>query len=82
VIGSDNDVLVRYIMRGDAKQSPKSAKLVESLPVDESDFVSIVSVNEERSWSCSSCGRPYHPSALIQSQRSRCARCSQRRSAT
>lgn len=46
MIGLDTNVLVRYIMQDDAKQSPKAAKLIESLTVDEPGFVSIVSVVE------------------------------------
>jgi predicted nucleic-acid-binding protein len=44
--GLDTNVLVRYIMQDDAKQSPKATKLVESLTVDEPGFVSIVSMVE------------------------------------
>lgn len=46
MIGLDTNVLVRYIMLDDAKQSPKAAKLVESLTVDAPGFVSIVSIVE------------------------------------
>jgi predicted nucleic-acid-binding protein len=46
MIGLDTNVLVRYIMQDDARQSPKAAKLIESLTVDEPGFVSIVSVVE------------------------------------
>lgn len=46
MIGLDTNVLVRYIMQDDARQSPKAAKLMESLTVDEPGFVAIVSVIE------------------------------------
>ena len=46
MIGLDTNVLVRYIMQDDAKQSPKAARLVESLTVDAPGFVSIVAVVE------------------------------------
>lgn len=46
MIGLDTNVLVRYIMFDDAKQSPKAAKLIESLTVDAPGFVSIVSIVE------------------------------------
>jgi predicted nucleic-acid-binding protein len=44
--GLDTNVLVRYIMQDDIKQSPKATKLVDSLTVDSPGFVSIVSVVE------------------------------------
>jgi predicted nucleic-acid-binding protein len=46
MIGLDTNVLVRYIMQDDAKQSPKATKLIESLTADNPGFVSIVSVVE------------------------------------
>ena len=46
MIGLDTNVLVRYIMQDDAKQSPKATRLVESLSVEAPGFVSIVSVVE------------------------------------
>jgi len=46
MIGLDTTVLVRYIMQDDAKQSLKSAKLLESLTIEEPGFVSLVSVVE------------------------------------
>ena len=46
MIGLDTNVLVRYIMQDDAKQSLKATKLLESLSVDEPGFVSLVSVVE------------------------------------
>jgi predicted nucleic-acid-binding protein len=42
----DTNVLVRYIMQDDAKQSAKATKLVESLTGDEPGFVTLVSVVE------------------------------------
>ena len=46
MIGSDTNVLVRYIMQDDAKQSPKATKLMEALTVDAPGFVSQVSIIE------------------------------------
>ncbi len=46
MIGLDTNVLVRYIMQDDAKQSAKAAALVESLTVEMPGFVSLVSVVE------------------------------------
>ncbi len=39
MIGLDTNVLARYIIQDDARQSPKAAKLMESLSVDEPGFV-------------------------------------------
>ena len=36
MIGLDTNVLVRYIMQDDTKQSPKATKIIDSLTVDES----------------------------------------------
>jgi predicted nucleic-acid-binding protein len=46
MIGLDTNVLVRYIMQDDARQSPKATKLMESLGVEDPGFVSLVSVVE------------------------------------
>jgi predicted nucleic-acid-binding protein len=46
VIGLDTNVLARYIMQDDAKQSPLANKLVESLTVDAPGFIALVSVVE------------------------------------
>jgi len=46
MIGLDTNVLVRYIMQDDAKQSPKATKLVESLTVAAPGFVPLVAVVE------------------------------------
>jgi predicted nucleic-acid-binding protein len=46
VTGLDTNVLVRYIMQDDARQSPKATKLIESLTVDEPGFVPLVAVVE------------------------------------
>lgn len=54
MIGLDTNVLVRYIMQDDAKQSPKAVKLVESLTVDAPGFVALVSV-VELVWVLSTC---------------------------
>jgi predicted nucleic-acid-binding protein len=44
--GLDTNVLVRYIMQDDPKQSSKATKLIESLSVDEPGFISVVCVVE------------------------------------
>ena len=54
MIGLDTNVLVRYIMQDDAKQSPQATKLMESLDADHQGFVSLVSV-VELYWVLTSC---------------------------
>ena len=54
MIGLDTNVLVRYIMQDDPKQSAKATKLIESLDGDSPGFVSIVSVIELY-WVLTSC---------------------------
>jgi predicted nucleic-acid-binding protein len=54
VIGLDTNVLVRYIMQDDQKQSPVAAKLIESLSTDVPGFVTLVSV-VELVWVLDSC---------------------------
>jgi predicted nucleic-acid-binding protein len=46
MIGLDTNVLVRYIMQDDARQSPLATRLVESLSADSPGFVPLVSVVE------------------------------------
>lgn len=46
MIGLDTNVLVRYIMQDDARQSPQANKLIESLSSDELGFVPMVSAVE------------------------------------
>lgn len=46
MIGLDTNVLVRYIMQDDAKQSPKATKFMESLTADAPGFVSLISMVE------------------------------------
>jgi len=46
MIGLDTNVLVRYIMQDDVKQSPKATKIMEALTVDAPGFVSLISVVE------------------------------------
>ena len=54
MIGLETNVLLRYIMQDDARQSLKATKLLESLMVDEPGFVPLVSV-VELGWVLSSC---------------------------
>ena len=46
MIGLDTNVLVRYIMQDDAKQSPKATALIESLSPDNPGYITLVSVVE------------------------------------
>jgi len=46
MIGLDTNVLVRYIMQDDPKQSPKATKIVESLDGVAGGYVTLVSVVE------------------------------------
>ena len=46
MIGLDTNVLVRYIMQDDAKQSPKATKFMESLTAEAPGFVSLISMVE------------------------------------
>ena len=42
MIGLDTNVLVRYIMQDDAKQSAKANKLIESLSADKPGFIPLI----------------------------------------
>jgi predicted nucleic-acid-binding protein len=46
MIGLDTNVLVRYIMQDDFKQSPLATRLIESRSVESRGFVALVSVVE------------------------------------
>jgi predicted nucleic-acid-binding protein len=46
MIGLDTNVLVRYIMQDDLKQSPAATRLIESRSVESRGFVPLVSVVE------------------------------------
>jgi len=46
MIGLDTNVLVRYIMQDDAKQSPKAARLIESLNTENPGYITMVSIVE------------------------------------
>ena len=46
MIGLDTNVLVRYIMQDDPKQSPKASLLIDALDDTNRGFVSLVSVVE------------------------------------
>ncbi len=54
MIGLDTNVLVRYIMQDDARQSPKATALIESLDSDHPGFITAVSV-VELYWVLTSC---------------------------
>ncbi len=44
MIGLDTNVLVRYIMQDDAKQSAKANQLIESLSADKSGFIPLLAI--------------------------------------
>ena len=46
MIGLDTNVLVRYVLQDDARQSPRASRLIESLSVDEPGFVPVVTLIE------------------------------------
>ena len=47
MIGLETNVLVRYIMQDDAKQSPKATKIIEALDgIEQSGYVTLVSIIE------------------------------------
>ena len=54
MIGLDTNVLVRYIMQDDPKQSPKATRLIESLDSEDPGFITVVSV-VELYWVLTSC---------------------------
>jgi predicted nucleic-acid-binding protein len=54
VIGLDTNVLVRYVMQDDPKQSPKASRLIESLTPDAPGFVSLVALSE-LAWVLTAC---------------------------
>ena len=54
MIGLDTNVLVRYIMQDDPRQSPKATMLVESLDAHTPGFVGVVSLIELY-WVLTSC---------------------------
>lgn len=56
MIGLDTNVVVRYIMQDDARQSAKATQLIESLSDDRPGFISLVSI-VELYWVLTSCYR-------------------------
>jgi len=46
VIGLDTNVLVRYVMQDDPRQSPRATRLIEALTPDEPGFVPVVALVE------------------------------------
>jgi predicted nucleic-acid-binding protein len=46
MIGLDTNVIVRYIMQDDPRQSPLASVLIESLTLDEPGFVPLVALTE------------------------------------
>ena len=46
MIGLDTNVLVRYVMQDDPRQSPKATRLMESLTSESPGFVSQISIVE------------------------------------
>ena len=60
MIGLDTNVLVRYIMQDDPKQSIMATQLIESLDVDGPGFVTLASIIELY-WVLTSCCKPNKP---------------------
>lgn len=54
MIGLDTNVIVRYVMQDEAKQSQKAARLIEALSVEAPGFVPLVTV-VEFAWVLASC---------------------------
>ena len=54
MIGLDTNVLVRYIVQDDPKQSAKATRLIESLTTDAPGYVGVVSV-VELAWVLTGC---------------------------
>ena len=46
MIGLDTNVLVRYVMQDDPRQSPHATRLIEALSADEPGFVPVVALVE------------------------------------
>jgi predicted nucleic-acid-binding protein len=46
MIGLDTNVLVRYVMQDDARQSPRASRLIEALTADQPGFVPLVALVE------------------------------------
>jgi predicted nucleic-acid-binding protein len=46
VIGLDTNVLVRYVMQDDPRQSPRANRLIESLSAEDPGFVPLVALVE------------------------------------
>ena len=46
MIGLDTNVLVRYVMQDDPRQSPRATRLIESLSADAPGFVPVVALVE------------------------------------
>jgi predicted nucleic-acid-binding protein len=46
VIGLDTNVLVRYVMQDDPRQSARAARLVDSLSADDPGFIPVVALVE------------------------------------
>jgi predicted nucleic-acid-binding protein len=54
MIGLDTNVLVRYIVQDDPKQSPRATRLIESLTAESPGYVTLVSI-VELVWVLSGC---------------------------
>ena len=54
MIGLDTNVLVRYIMQDDPRQSPKATRLIESLDSESPGFIPVISL-VELVWVLTSC---------------------------
>lgn len=54
MIGLDTNVLVRYIMQDDPKQSPRANRLIESFSAEQAGYITLVTVIELY-WVLTSC---------------------------
>jgi predicted nucleic-acid-binding protein len=54
MIGLDTNILVRYVMQDDAKQSAKATRLIESLAPEAAGFLSVIALIE-LVWVLTSC---------------------------
>lgn len=59
MIGLDTNVIVRYIMQDDPRQSAAAARLVERLTLDEPGYLTLVTI-VELGWVLGSCYRLSH----------------------
>jgi len=64
MIGLDTNVLVRYVMQDDVRQSAKATKLIESLSLESKGFVSLVALIQSV-WVLECCYELKKPQAVM-----------------